>query len=101
MPRPSRLAREGPPMTRRRLPAWVAGGPEVSTLAYQIVCEAFGEPPRPTRLDLEGARGATNRDVVAYLVDVLDADEADVLRAMAELDRAGVFVKDDTKARQR
>jgi hypothetical protein len=88
---------------RRRLPVWIAGGPEVSTLAYQIVCVAFGNPParisapaldtRP--FDLVG----TGR-VVAHLCDVLDADEADVLRAMAELERAGVFVKDDPKARQ-
>jgi len=86
-------------MTRRRLPVWVAGGPEVSLLAYRIVAEAFGDPLRPTRLDREVARGVSNVDVIAHLCDRLDADEADVLRAMAELERAGVFVKDDPKAR--
>lgn len=79
-------------MTRRRLPAWVAGGPEVSTLAYQIVVEAFGNPPRPPdgRLDVD-VDGIGAGAVVAHLCERLDADEADVLRAMAELERAGVL----------
>jgi hypothetical protein len=93
----------------RRLPVWIAGGPEVSTLAYQIVCVAFGDPPRPpdgyafrtrdeaARLDIDGIGAGA---VVAHLCDVLDADEGDICRALAELKRVGVFVTDNPKARQ-
>ena len=80
----------------RRLPAWIAGGPEVSTLAYQIVCEAFGNPPAPDSapsLDMRPAELIGTGRVIAHLCERLDADEGDVLRAMAELERVGVLTK--------
>jgi hypothetical protein len=86
-------------VTRRRLPAWLAGGPEVSLLAYRICAEAFGDPPRapagysrddPGALDMDGLGVG---EVVAHLSEVLDADEADICRALAELERAGVLEK--------
>lgn len=89
-------------MTRRRLPAWIAGGPEVSTLAYQVVCVAFGDPPArdsAPALDTRPFGLVGVGRVIAHLCEVLDADEADVLRAMAELERVGVFVN-ESKARQ-
>jgi len=79
--------------TLRRLPAWLAGGPEVSELAYRIVVLAFHDlavpPPRPDPAFEMPTIFVT--DVVAHLADQLDADEADVLRAMAELTRVGVL----------
>lgn len=83
-------------MTMRRLPAWIAGGPEVSALAYQVVCVAFGDPPAADcapSLDVRPFDLVGTGQVVAHLCDVLDADEADVLRAMAELERVGVLTK--------
>lgn len=69
----------------RRLPSWLADGPEVSLLAYQVVETALDAP---ATID---TRGVTLLDVVDHLADVLDVDEADVLRAFAELERAGVL----------
>jgi hypothetical protein len=59
----------------RKLPSYLAGGPIVSDLAYAFVV-----------LALEG--GDTTPRAAA---DTLSCDEADVLRAMGELERAGVF----------
>jgi len=70
----------------RRLPTWIADGPEVSDLAYQVVEHALDAPH-----DLD-TTGITIAQVVAHLAEVLDVDEADVLRSFAELQRAGVLV---------
>jgi len=82
----------------RRLPVWLAkGGPKVSTLAYQIVCTAYGDPPTPpppgVPLTLDTRTYARPARVVAYLCDHLDADEYDVLVALGELERVGVPMK--------
>ena len=71
---------------KRRLPAWLTGGPEVSGLAYQVVEVGLGAP---VSADPEGVTVAA---VVEHLVAELGVDEGDVLRAFAELKRAGVIV---------
>jgi len=63
----------------RRLPAYIGGGPTVSELAYQIVCVWLDPTPRP------------NIPAIDYLAAKFDVDEADVLRALAELERVGVL----------
>lgn len=74
----------------RRLPRYIAGGPVVSDLAYDFVARAVaaqrfldggGELDPPT----------TDVELVEALADEYGVDEADVLRAFAELERAGVL----------
>jgi hypothetical protein len=72
----------------KRLPTWLADGSEVSDLAYSVVEHALDAPH-----DLD-TRGVTLIDVVEHLAGVLDVDEADVLRAFAELERAGVLARE-------
>lgn len=81
---------------KRRLPVWMADGPTVSDLAYRIVVQAFGDPPIKARASTQNAvvEALTNYAVVLYLADELDADEGDILTALAELQRTGVLVKE-------
>ncbi len=79
----------------RRLPEWLAGGPEVSDLAYRVVVAAFDDPPRRPRggvahMTVDRVHGDIGA-VVEYLAGSLDVDEGDVLRALAELERVGVL----------
>lgn len=82
----------------RRLPAWL-GGPLVSELAFGIVLIATeGELiPRGVSLVIEPDPDVSRVELVEELAERLDADEADVLRALAELQRVGVL--SNTKAR--
>lgn len=86
--------------TREVLPAWL-GGAYVSPVAYQVVCVAFGYPPKrpPDAGDAPVVRPGIDRtslvNVVYHLTLMLELDEADVLRAMAELKRKGVFEVND------
>jgi len=75
-----------------RLPPWLAGGPEVSQLAYRIVLHTFRtitEPAAPRDI-----AEITMGDIVGHLAATLDADEADVLRALAELQQVGALETD-------
>jgi len=84
--------------TRREvLPDWL-GGVDVSYLAYQVVCVAFGDPPQRPREAAGKPRRVTPMidrtrlvDVVDHLTLMLEVDEYDVLLALAELKRKGVF----------
>ena len=78
-------------VVRRRLPPWLAGGPEVSQLAYRIVLHTFltTEPVAPREI-----AEITMGDIVGHLAATLDADEADVLRALAELQQVGALETD-------
>jgi hypothetical protein len=74
----------------RRLPAWLADGPVVSDVAYRVVMLAL----EPVELDDELAAVARSLSLVAVAQHVagrLDVDEADVLRAWAELVDVGVL----------
>lgn len=75
----------------RPLPVWLADGAKVSQLAYRVVTVPFGDPPRRHGVvaDLDGATSIS--EVVGFLADRLAVDEADVLRALAELQRVGAF----------
>ena len=76
----------------RRLPAWL-GGPLVSELAYRMVDVAFprGIPRAAARVQLEVPDEVSTLELVEELAERLDADEADVLRALAELEAVGVL----------
>jgi hypothetical protein len=69
----------------RRLPVWLADGPIVSDVAYRVVEVALDAP---RTLD---TTGVSLVDVVDHVAALLEVDEADVLRAFAELERAGVL----------
>jgi len=74
----------------RRLPFWLAGGPIVSDVAYRLVVRAL----EPVELDeqlAEVARRMTLAELAQSLAADLAVDEADVLRAWAELKRVGVM----------
>lgn len=74
----------------RRLPVWLADGPIVSDVAYRIVELAL----RPVELDdelAEAARSLTRVELAQRIAELLDVDEADVLRGWAELQRLGVM----------
>jgi hypothetical protein len=76
-----------PLMTRRRLPAYIADGPEVSELAYRIVERALA-----ATVELGGDTSEiTIVDVVQNLALDFEVDEADVLRALAELVDVGAY----------
>jgi len=78
----------------RRLPAWLADGPEVSDLAYRVVAEAWGDPVQlPTTPPLAAER-LSLVELVERLAIRLAVDEADVLRSFAELERVGVLSTD-------
>lgn len=85
---------------RRALPAWL-GGVKVSPLAYRIVCVAFGNPPKRPSAARRTGRVTPGIDrtrlveVVDHLTLVLDVDEYDVLLALGELKREGVFEVND------
>jgi hypothetical protein len=89
-------------MRTRRLPVWIAGGPVVSELAYKVVAEAWGAygvvanswAGVPTYPNLDERMSTV--ELVERLAIRLDADEGDVLRAFAELERAGVLVKGES-----
>jgi hypothetical protein len=74
-----------------RRAAALAGGPEVSELAYRIVLHTFltTEPVAPREI-----AEITMGDIVGHLAATLDADEADVLRALAELQQVGALETD-------
>ena len=71
-------------MTLRKLPEWLAGGPVVSDTAYRLVELALD--------DHVNTRGLGLAEQVEHLAVVLEVDEADVLRAWAELERVGVLI---------
>lgn len=78
----------------RRLPSWLAGGPEVEDLDYRVIVEAFGDPLElPTSAPV-ARRAVTLVEVVETLALRLEVDEADVLRSFARLERAGVLSTD-------
>ena len=60
-----------------RLPAYIAGGPKVSDLAYRIVVRTLAEQKRPITMPA--------------LADDLGVDEAEILRALEELQSVGVL----------
>jgi len=74
----------------RRLPRWLAGGPIVSDVAYDLVAIALEAPTLNGDLAF-AARSITLAELAQTLAAQLDVDEADVLRAWAELERAGVL----------
>jgi hypothetical protein len=88
------------PVRLRRLPRYLGAG-LVSPVAYRVAALAFGDGVRlPRRLPLlprveVDASGDT--DLFRYIADLLEVDEADVLRAMAELQRVGAIVKREGK----
>jgi hypothetical protein len=71
----------------RRLPVWLAGGPIVSDVAYDLVAIAL----EPRELGAELAARITLAELAQALAARLEVDEADVLRAWAELKRVGVM----------
>jgi hypothetical protein len=78
-----------------RLPVWLADGAEVSGLAYRIVSIAFGpglnyDPPAHPG-PLHPLPLIKTVEIIEHLARRLDVDEADVLRAMAELEHVGAF----------
>jgi len=75
-----------------RVPAY-RGGPLVGELAFAIVCFAFpyGVPLEAGHVMLEVHDDVAIGDVVEHLTRELEVDEADVLRALAELERVGLF----------
>lgn len=80
-------------MREHSLPEWL-GGEIVSPLAYRIVCVGFGDPPvkpSPAHRVTPTIDRASLVHVVYFVADVLEEEEADVLRALAELKRLGVF----------
>jgi len=84
---------------KRRLPDWITGA-EVSELAYRIVVSAFEtlEHP-PDRADPSMTLPHIYvGEIVGHLCRRLDADEADVLRALAELERVGALKTERTHA---
>ena len=85
----------------RRLPVWIGGGAEVSELAYRIVMLAFSDlaepPPEPDPTFTLPHIFVS--EIIDHLSRRLDADEADVLRAMAELERVGAFERTGAAAR--
>ena len=76
--------------TMRRLPIWLAGGPIVSDVAYDLVTIALERPELDDELE-RAASCITLVELAQSLAERLDVDEADVLRAWAELKRAGVM----------
>jgi hypothetical protein len=76
--------------TTRTVPAY-RGGPEVSELAYRIVLYGQGRRCKGQAVELAVGDEVTVLEVVETLVDVLAVDEADVLRALAELEAVGVL----------
>lgn len=71
----------------------LAGVAAVAELAYRIVLVAFHDlsrPPAPPDPTFELPAPMTGR-VVDHFVARIGADEADVLRAMAELERVGAL----------
>jgi hypothetical protein len=85
-------------MSPRRLPVYIADGPEVSELAYRIVARALEGLEAVGTVD---TFGVTLVEVVEHLAVELDVDEADVLRAWAELERVGALVVDRQPAIER
>jgi hypothetical protein len=90
-------SRGGGPMSlgvarRERLfPLWL-GGPLVSELAYRIFLFALPHVPEHVeRVTIEPGDHVSNLEVVERLADRFERDEADVCRALAELERVGVF----------
>ena len=84
-------------LTRRRLPEWLGDGAEVSELAYRIV--VFATAGRRLRRGHHygiAIECVSIRECVDTLADELDAEEADVLRALAELVRVGALAKGGT-----
>lgn len=77
-----------PLMKRRRLPTYIADGPEVSELAYRIVERALAAT---VELGAGDTSEITIVDVVQNLALDLEVDEADVLRALAELVDVGAY----------
>ena len=74
----------------RRLPLWLAGGPIVSDVAYDLVEIALERPELDTELEALASRIGLV-ELAQSLAERLDVDEADVLRAWAELKRLGVL----------
>ncbi len=65
-----------------KLPAYIADGPDVSTLAYHLCVDA-----------LNGRRMTPVESAARH-----DVDEADVLRALAELADKGVLAREVERA---
>jgi hypothetical protein len=75
----------------KRLPYWLAGGPEVTDRTYRIVAAIFGDPPNPDSVPALDAEQVDVGEVIDYLVLMLEVDEYDVLQAFAELQRVGAM----------
>ena len=75
----------------KRLPTWLADGPIVSDLAFDVVEHAVEVAERRAI----GASDVTMREVVDHLALELHVDEEDVLLALAELQRVGALAKGD------
>lgn len=70
----------------RRLPAYLAGGPEVSDLLYLIVVDCFRDrPPAPPR-----GLAPSNCEMIDRLAERYGVDEFEILTALAEAQRKGL-----------